>query len=45
MGEQGAESIHRRFIEQKLVYGSLSDALQKLHCMMKEHISPTNIAL
>lgn len=46
MGEQGAEGIHKWFNEQKLVYSSLADGLQKLHCIMKEHfihVSPTNI--
>ncbi len=42
MGEQGAESIHKWFNEQKRVYGSLADGLQKLHCMHNERTLHTH---
>ena len=47
LGEQGAESIHRRFNELNTTYSSIRNKEKRLLCVVKEHlvsISPDSIS-
>ncbi len=47
MGEQGAESIHNYFNNLKVSYRNISNDVDRLRCMMKQHfvhIAPSNVA-
>ena len=46
MGEQGAESIHAYFNNLKRSYSNITNGVERLRCMMKQHfvhIAPSNI--
>ena len=48
MGEQGAESIHKKMNSLGHTYSTIPDGVPRLECMMKEHylhIAPQNISL
>ena len=36
-GEQGAESIHSQFNSLRSTYKTITDPVQRLRCVMKEH--------
>ena len=38
LDEQGAESIHAKFNQLSLVFASIKDRVQKLKCIVKEHL-------
>ena len=47
LGEQGAESIHAKFTRLSLSYTAITDKVQHLLCIVKEHlisISPEVVA-
>ena len=47
MGEQGAESIHARFNALERTYSNMTNSVQRLKCMVLEHlrqICPLNVA-
>ena len=41
MGEQGAESIHARFNALERTYSNMTDSVQRLKCMVLEHLRQT----
>ena len=48
MGEQGAESIHHWFNEQKATFHAMHDNVERVKATMNAHfvrIAPTNVAL
>ena len=38
LGEQGAESIHAKFIQLSLAFVSIKDRVKQLQCIVKEHL-------